>query len=611
MFGLDMSHQPPEHGAAALIHPPLANGKSPNGPLDKLFSRLLGHTIPLLPIAARNWWTIPVVVVGGLLASLLEGLGIGLLIPLLATLSSDPGTEQGGLLGLLNRFPLLLPPEGRLAGLAGIILACVVCKGLLQAGTAMLVGWIEGRVARDLRSRLAARLLDVGYPFFLATGQARLLNILATDSWRASEAVHFVFDIIGAAATILVFGALLLFTNWQLFLVTAAGAAVIRVLQSLVNRRVARIGEHVQLVNLELAQRMILLAFDMAKLVRLFNQQEREAARFETASERLRRVMHHLSALGAWAAPLSETLYAVLFLAILIGAHATGVALPVLIAFLLLMYRMQPFIAGIGASGVAIASVAGSVREVEWLLRATDAPPPRPGLPFTGLACGIRFERVGFAYATARGTEVLDGVSFDIEAGRWTALAGASGRGKSTIVNLLGRLLSPTSGAILVDGVDLEAIDCRAWRSRLSVAGQDVELFAGTIAENIAFGAPDATHAEIVAAAAIADADALIAAMPQGYDTLLGEGGLSLSGGQRQRLGLARALVRRPELLILDEAMNALDVDSEAAVMARLRAISAGMTVLVVSHRASTLAYCDRMVDLGAGQSTEAPAPAY
>jgi subfamily B ATP-binding cassette protein MsbA len=610
MFGLDMSHQPPEHGAAALIHPPLANGKSPNGPLDKLFSRLLGRTSPLLPIAMRYWWTIPVVVACGLLASLLEGLGIGLLIPLLATLSADQAAEQGGLLGLLYRFPLLLPPDWRLAGLAGTILACVVSKGVLQAGTSMLVGWIEGRVAQDLRTRLAARLLDVGYPFFLATGQVRLLNILATDSWRASDAVRSGFDIIGAVATIVVFGTLLLFTNWQLFLITAAGAAVIRVLQSRVNRRVARIGESVRLVNLELAQRMILLAFDMVKLVRLFNQQEREAARFETASERLRRVMQHLAALGAWAAPLSETLYAVLFLAILIGAHASGIALPVLIAFLLLMYRMQPYIAGLGTAGVAIASVEGSLREVEWLLRATDAPPPRPGLPYGGLARAIRFDRVGFAYAGARGADVLDGVSFAIEAGRWTALAGASGRGKSTIVNLLGRLLSPTRGAILVDGVDLEAIDCRAWRSRLAVAGQDLELFEGTIAENIAFGAPDATPAEIVAAASIADVDALIAAMPQGYDTLLGEGGLSLSGGQRQRLGLARALVRRPELLILDEAMNALDVDSEAAVMGRLKAAGAGMTVLVVSHRASTLAYCDRMVDLGAGQPSHAPAPA-
>ncbi|HTJ56907.1 MAG TPA: ABC transporter ATP-binding protein [Devosiaceae bacterium] len=532
-------------------------------------------------------------------SSLLEGVGISLLVPLLSSLSPGSTTGQAGLLGLLYRIPFLFSPEWRLPGMAGLILGCVVLKGLLQAASDMLVSWIEGHVAKDIRTQLASQLLQVGYPFFLTTGQVRLLNILSSDSWRASDAVRSAFYIVGAVTTIFVFSLLLLLTNWQLFLLTAAGAIAIRLLQNLIGRRIDRVSEVMREVNLELAQRMVMLAFDMVKLVRLFNQQQQEITRFERASEKMRQTMTHLNSVTVWAPPLTETLYAVLFLTILIGAHASGVPLPVLIPFLLLMYRMQPYIGGISAASVNIASVAASVREVEWLMTATaSAPANTETHAFSGLRQAIEFDRVGFDYAAARDTPALESVTMKIEAGQWTALTGASGAGKSTVVNMLGRLLAPTSGTIRVDEVDLETIEVASWRAHVAVAGQDLDLFEGTIAENVAFGAPHATRQEIASAAMVADIHDLIASMPKGYDTPLGERGLSLSGGQKQRVGLARALVRRPNILVLDEAMNALDVESEAAIMARLKAGFPDMTVLVISHRASTLAYCDRTIAL-------------
>jgi subfamily B ATP-binding cassette protein MsbA len=583
-----------------LDHLPSGKGKSPLLFLDELISRLLGRSSPLHPIAKRYLWTIPVVALAGFAASVLEGIGITLLVPLLSSLSSATAESQTGFLGLLYRVPLAFSPEWRLPGVAGIILGCIVLKGILQANSEILVSWIEGRVARDIRGELARRLLQVGYPFFLNTGQIRLLNIISSDSWRASEAIRSIFYIVGAAATVLVFSLLLLLTNWELFLFTALGAIGIRAVQNWLSRHVAGISEAMRLVNLELAQRMVMLPFDMVKLVRLFNQQQQEIRRFEAVSEKMRVTMLRLARVTSWAPPLSETLYSVLFLAILVGAHAGGIHLPILIAFLLLMYRMQPHLGGISAASVNIASVTASVHEVEWLMDPVGKPlPPSGTRPFAELHHAIQFDGVSFDYQAGReGATAVAGLTLDIRAGQWTALSGVSGAGKSTVVNLLGRLLAPTAGRILVDGVDLQTIDPVSWRGRLGVAGQDLELFEGTVAENIAFGAPDATREDIVAAAAVVEVDGLIAAMPQGYDTVLGQRGLSLSGGQRQRIGLARAIVHHPAVLILDEATNALDSASEGAVMARLKALTAGVTVIVISHRASTLAHCDRTIVL-------------
>jgi subfamily B ATP-binding cassette protein MsbA len=193
-----------------------------------------------------------------------------------------------------------------------------------------------------------------------------------------------------------------------------------------------------------------------------------------------------------------------------------------------------------------------------------------------------------------------------LEKGVATALIGPSGAGKSTIINLLCRLLEPTAGRILVDGVPLGEIDPVQWRSRIGFAGQDVDLVDGSLAENIRYGAPDASAAEIAEAARLADIYEFVVGLPQGFETKVGSSGLGLSGGQRQRIGLARALVRRPDLLILDEATNAVDTVSEATILELLMACPWKPTVLVVSHRANTLACCQKGVVLDNGRVVEA-----
>jgi ATP-binding cassette subfamily B protein len=216
----------------------------------------------------------------------------------------------------------------------------------------------------------------------------------------------------------------------------------------------------------------------------------------------------------------------------------------------------------------------------------------------------VRFEGVRFAYGT--GTEVLQGLDLDIAPGETHAIVGSTGAGKSTVVKLLLRLYEPTAGRITVDGHPLPDLTFTSLRGAIGFVAQDVFLFQGTVRENLTYGRPDATDAEVVTAATLAEAHGFITQLPQGYDTIVGERGQKLSGGQRQRLTLARAILRDPAILVLDEATSAVDNETEAAIQRSLERVSADRTTIVIAHRLSTVRHAHRIHVLEAGRVTEA-----
>jgi ATP-binding cassette subfamily B protein len=209
----------------------------------------------------------------------------------------------------------------------------------------------------------------------------------------------------------------------------------------------------------------------------------------------------------------------------------------------------------------------------------------------------IIFDHVGFRY-DEDGPHILSGLSLAIHPGEFVALVGPSGVGKSTLCALVPRFYDVTEGRVLIDGTDVRDVTLASLRRAVGVVSQDVYLFAGSVAENIRFGRPEATDAEVVAAARAAAAHEFVLALPQGYDTDVGQRGVRLSGGQRQRLTLARAFLKDPAILILDEATSALDAESERAVQAALLALARGRTTLVIAHRLSTVRHADRIVVL-------------
>ncbi len=247
-----------------------------------------------------------------------------------------------------------------------------------------------------------------------------------------------------------------------------------------------------------------------------------------------------------------------------------------------------------------------SCRRIFGLLEVT--PSIRPGglelpTPVTG---AVRFDGVHFAYGDGSAGEVLKGLTLDIPAGETHAIVGATGAGKSTIVKLLLRLYEPTAGHITVDGIATDALTWPSLRGAMGFVSQDVFLFQGTVRENLTYGRPDATDDDAVRAATLAEAHTFIQALPDGYDTIVGERGQKLSGGQRQRLTIARAILRDPAILVLDEATSAVDNETEAAIQRSLARVSANRTTIVIAHRLSTVRHAHRIHVLEAGEVIEA-----
>ena len=247
--------------------------------------------------------------------------------------------------------------------------------------------------------------------------------------------------------------------------------------------------------------------------------------------------------------------------------------------------------------------IAGFQRYIQFLDTRPDIADRPNATSVARLKGDIEYRDVGFGYSSER--PIFDGLNMAINAGETIAFVGSSGAGKTTICSLLPRFYEVSSGAILVDGIDIRDMTLKSLRSNIGIVSQDVFLFAGTIRENIAYGRLDASDQDIADAARRARLDAVIAAMPEGYDTVIGERGVKLSGGQKQRLAIARIFLRNPPILILDEATSALDTETERAIQQSLSELSVGRTTLVIAHRLATIVNADRIMVVEGGQIVE------
>lgn len=541
---------------------------------------------------------VPLVVFLGLAATALEGIGIGLVIPLLNTVLSDAASGNGWLFGLVDRFAAGLPQAQRGLFLGLAILAMIVLKNIVAFCNAYLQAWLYGRTGHRLREMLSRRLLSMDGRLSMTIPPYRLLNVISNESWRAADAVGTLLSMLVSVAAVVIFLVFLFAISPFLTLIVVLSFGLIQVLHDLASRHFTRLGQEVAERNKGLAQRM-LHQVGAWRLIRLFDRAEFEAERFRTASDDVRRAGLALQARQNALGPLTEIAHAAVFLLIVYVAWRSGLSFGAAAAFLILLYRMQPKVRAIQSSVAALRGWQGSLDEVEWLM-TVDAGSGRgePGrLPCPALTDGISFEGVSYAYGNSEtGAKALHDCSFEVQAGRATAIIGRSGSGKSTVAGMICGLLRPDDGRILVDGMEIGTIDPLAWLHRIALASQELDLFDGTVAENIRYGAPDASDEAVEQAARAADADGFVRALPLGYRTPVGERGHNLSAGQRQRIALARALVRDPQLLILDEATNAMDLLSEATVLRLLETRRGAATTMVITHHLSSIRLCDSYI---------------
>lgn len=275
-----------------------------------------------------------------------------------------------------------------------------------------------------------------------------------------------------------------------------------------------------------------------------------------------------------------------------------------LVSFVLYTTFIGGSIAGLGDLYGQIQKAIGAserVLEITGMPSETTTETEQP----LSLQGSIRFEQVRFAYPTRQDVQVLKDLSFEIRAGEKIALVGHSGAGKSTIVQLLMRFYEPQQGQLLVDGLNIQAYPLRSYRQHIGIVPQEIILFGGTIRENIAYGKPGSSEAAIKEAARQANALQFIEQFPDGLETIVGERGVKLSGGQRQRIAIARAILRNPKILILDEATSSLDAESEQSVQAALDQLMEGRTTIIIAHRLATIRKVDRIYVISDGQIAE------
>ena len=553
----------------------------------------------------------------------LDAFSYTLLIPFLRVLFNQ-GDALGGLDGFLSpdagpvvqflREAVGWAIEGRepMDALRNVVLFLFVVyavKNVAYYVSQVSVSVVEGRVTRDMRNDIYGHLLRLGFPFFQRTRAGQIISRVTNDveqmrSLATSNLAKLMWEVMQAIFALLV----MLGISWKLTLVAALFMPPMLGLWARLRKRLRRgvlrvldaVGEtasHIQ--ETVSGVRLVKASGAEAWEEERFRKLTRGQYRAYVKNERWRRFF----------TPATEMITAVSILAMLwygswLVLHEGSMIPETFIAFLLFAGKlMSPvkFIAQFPATvqpGLAAADRAFELLDAP--VEVFDAP---GALPVDGFRDAVRFEGVGFEYAAD--TPILRDIDLSIRPGEVVALVGPSGAGKSTLADLLPRFYDPTAGQITLDGRDLRTLKLAELRALLGIVTQETILFHDTVRANIAYGRTDATQEEVEAAARAANAHGFIAAMAQGYDTVLGEKGTRLSGGQRQRIAIARALLRNPPILILDEATSALDTESERLVQQAIEELMAHRTVLVIAHRLSTVRRADQIVVLDAGRIVE------
>ncbi|WP_291156229.1 ABC transporter ATP-binding protein [Gemmatimonas sp. UBA7669] len=498
--------------------------------------------------------------------------------------------------------------KGSLLRVMGIVIAAVTLKNTLIWLSGQVGVKLQEFVVRDLRDALYAHLLRLPLPWFTRNkvGQiiARVLNDTASAKTVVTELVtRSLWSFAQVVATLVAMFTL----SWQLSIAALVIApitvgAIQPVLRKL-RKGYRRLGNE-QGEMTSLVQEVV----SGVRLVKSYRAEAREEAKFTERNGAFAKGFVRVGRLALLSGPVTETLGTFTAVAILwYGAQLVDqkamVGAELLVFLIQVMRLLQPLKQLSQAPAAAQQSLASAERIFEVLDAETETARDRGTRHTATFNDSIAFENVSFAYESDR--YALQDVTFTARKGEVVALVGASGAGKSTLVDLLPRFIDPTGGVIRLDGVDLRDIRLDALRALTGIVSQDTVLFNDTVRANVAFGRPDATQAQLEAAARAANALSFIEAMPEGWDTNLGERGTRLSGGQRQRLAIARALLSDPPLLILDEATSALDVESERLVQEAIDRLLEGRTVFVIAHRLATIQHANRILVFDAGRLVE------
>ena len=501
-----------------------------------------------------------------------------------------------------------------LVGMGIGIVGVSILRGLMAFGQTYLSEFIGQKIAYDLRNRLYDRVQRLSFAFHDTAQTGQLMSRATQDveavrifvAWGAMRSIYMFLLLVSIAA-------LLFFMNWQLALVTLAilpPVSFFALRMGIKQRPIwMRVQQEMGLMNIVMQE-----AFSGMRVVKAFNRQHKETIKFENEAYKLYVDTLKTARLQAFTGPLMTLFFslsaaAIIYvggLQIMSGNLTTGQLAQFMLysGMIAMPIRMLGFMVNIVSRGISAGERIFEVLDTESAV--TEKP---SAIQLSGIKGHIKFEDVSFQYTilgkSGKTPYVLKDISLEARPGEMIALLGSTGSGKTTLVNLIPRFYDVTSGRITVDDIDIRDVTLTSLRRNIGIVQQDVFLFSATIRENIAYGAVQATEEQIITASKTAQLHDFISRMPDGYDTWVGERGVTLSGGQRQRLAIARTLLLDPKILVMDDSTSSVDTETEFLLQKALRKLMEGRTTFVIAQRLQTVKDADLIIVLDKGLIVE------
>jgi ATP-binding cassette, subfamily B, bacterial MsbA len=540
------------------------------------------------------------------LAASLEGFGLGFLMVFLQSLTT-PNAEpvKTG----IEWFDILIlginaSATERLYRVSALIVITTCIRALFNYLGQICINFSEISLVDNLRKRIFEQLEAQSLNYFSHKKSGELVNTLTNEMERIRQILGGVAFLITRSFTLIVYSASLFILSWKLSLGSIFLFSLLAVGLSTLNKQIRERSFAITKANDNFTSRTLEF-IESIRTIHAFSTQEFEKNRYYQASENIVNTWKNVYWISLVVRPLAESISTFILISMIILALVTGLMqVSALLTFFFVLFRIIPMSQDINGVVAFLTTQAGAVENIQSLLRRDDKIYFQNGaLRFPGLTRSIDLVSVDFSYNPDQ--RILHNITLSIKQGEMTALVGSSGSGKTTLADLIPRFNDASEGYIYIDEVDIRKFEINTLRSKIAVVSQNTFIFNTSVWNNIAYGTPTATEAEIQEAARLANALDFILEMPEGFNTQLGDRGVRLSGGQKQRIAIARALLRNPEILILDEATSALDSVSERLIQESLEKLSVGRTVIAIAHRLSTIAKADKVVVIEQGRIVE------